>query len=171
MRPLLGGMAATFDPATNGAPEALMARTTYAPRGALKAKADPMSQPDLKSRCTATSKAKGTRCGRAPIPGGTVCRYHGGAAPQVRMAALARLTAYQDRAIDRLFGLVEQEDYPSTAMSAVNSVLDRTMGRAKESLDMHVTGEVALVPERLAAARKRLAQKPNESGGVPPDGH
>lgn len=137
-----------------------MARTTYAPRGALKAKpGDPMSEPDLKNRCTATSKAKGVRCGRAPIPGGTVCRYHGGAAPQVRLKAAERLVAYQDRAIDRLFELAEQTTFPSTAFAAVRDVLDRTMGRAKEQLDVNVTGELRLVPERLAAARKRLADR------------
>lgn len=143
-----------------------MPRPQYAPRGALKAKHKPdedrgdrKSLPDPMSRCTATSKAKGTRCGRTAIPGGTVCRYHGGAAPQVRLKAAERLAAYQDKAIDRLFTLAEQTDFPSTALGAVKDVLDRTMGKPKESIDMNVTGEIALVPERLQAARKRLAER------------
>lgn len=139
-----------------------MARTTYAPRGALKAKADPMAAADPKAdrpRCTAQSRTSGKRCAQPPIPGGTVCRYHGGGAPQVQMAALKRLEAYQDRAIDRLFQLIEQTDFPSTAMAGVKDVLDRTVGKAAEKLDVNVTGEIALVPERLAAARKRLAAK------------
>ena len=39
----------------------------------------------------ARSKRSGQRCKRTPIPGGTVCTMHGGAAPQVRAAARRRL--------------------------------------------------------------------------------
>jgi hypothetical protein len=42
--------------------------------------------------CTSpTEKGKGPRCKRRPIPGGTVCLYHGGAAKQVQAAAQMRL--------------------------------------------------------------------------------
>lgn len=111
----------------------------HAPKGPLKAPDDPMrvTHP-MRVTCTATSR-KGKRCARTPIPGGTVCRYHGGAAPQVQAKALERLMAYQDRALDRLFGLVEQEQYPSTAYQAVRDVLDRTMGKPAESV--RVTGK------------------------------
>jgi hypothetical protein len=142
-----------------------MPRPQYAPRGALKAKHkgdDPMAPVDPKAarpRCTAKSKTSGRQCAQPPIPGGTVCRYHGGAAPQVQLKAAERLAAYQDKAIDRLFTLAEQTDFPSTALGAVKDVLDRTMGKPKESIDMNVTGEIALVPERLQAARKRLAER------------
>jgi len=44
-------------------------------------------------RCTARSKRSGDRCKRAPIPGGSVCIMHGGAAPQVRRAARERAAA------------------------------------------------------------------------------
>lgn len=138
-----------------------MARTTYAPRGALKAKPDPMAATDPKAaskrRCTAHSRTSGKQCGQPPIPGGTVCRFHGGAAPQVKLKAAERLVAYQDKAVDRLFELAEQTQFPSTAFAAVRDVLDRTMGKAAEKLDVSVTGEIALVPSRLALARKRLA--------------
>lgn len=52
--------------------------------------------------CTATSR-KGERCGKRAIPGGRVCRFHGGAAPQVKAAAAERLRELQGLAIDRLF--------------------------------------------------------------------
>lgn len=96
--------------------------------------AEPMGRPT----CTATNR-QGKRCGKYPIPGGTVCRMHGGAAPQVQRAALERLMQYQDRALDRLFGLVEQQEYPSTAYQAVRDVLDRTMGKPAET--HRLTGE------------------------------
>jgi hypothetical protein len=41
-------------------------------------------------RCTA-HRSDGTPCGAWAIRGGFVCRMHGGAAPQVRAAAHARL--------------------------------------------------------------------------------
>lgn len=48
--------------------------------------------PEPARRCVGTNRA-GERCARAPIPGGEVCRMHGGAAPQVRRSAEARLVA------------------------------------------------------------------------------
>lgn len=42
-------------------------------------------------RCTATARRTGERCQNPRIRGGDVCRTHGGAAPQVRAAAAARL--------------------------------------------------------------------------------
>jgi hypothetical protein len=85
-----------------------------------------------------------------------VCRYHGGAAPQVKAKALQRLEAYQDQAIDRLFELAEQRDFPSTAIAAVKDVLDRTMGRAQEKVDLTVKGDAELIA-RLTAARRRIS--------------
>jgi hypothetical protein len=43
-------------------------------------------------RCSAKSKQTGEQCKQRPIPGGTVCRFHGGRAPAVAAAAAARVT-------------------------------------------------------------------------------
>lgn len=43
--------------------------------------------------CVGTSKQAGRRCKLRPIPGGTVCAWHGGKAPQVKAAAERRLAA------------------------------------------------------------------------------
>ncbi len=140
----------------------------HAPRGRIKARPDEpdnLMSPDdpMSGRCTATSKAKGTRCGRTAIPGGTVCRYHGGAAPQVKAKALERLAALVDPAITRLNELVLQKEYPSTAITAVKDVLDRALGKAAERVDMHVSGEMTLIAVKLEAARKRLAERNGDS--------
>lgn len=120
----------------------------HAPRGPLKSRTITVEDPlngfnPLK--CRARSKRSGKQCGKPPIAGGTVCRMHGGAAPQVRAKAIERLNAYQDRAIDRLFGLVEQQEYPSTAYQAVRDVLDRTMGKPAETVAMNVTGAIDVI--------------------------
>lgn len=41
-------------------------------------------------QCTAEAKTTGQRCGNKPIPGASVCRYHGGAGAQVMRKAEAR---------------------------------------------------------------------------------
>ncbi len=124
----------------------------HSPKGRIKAReTDPLSPPNPLSadaentihgrlRCSAHSKQKGTRCGRTAIPGGTVCRYHGGAAPQVKLKAQERLAAFQDQAINRLMDLALQKEYPSTAFAAVRDVLDRTMGKPVEQVSLEHSG-------------------------------
>jgi hypothetical protein len=75
-------------------------------------------------RCAARNRA-GNRCGKRPIPGGTVCRLHGGGAPQVAKAARARLAALVDPAIDALGELLKQRRHQPARLGAVRDVLDR----------------------------------------------
>jgi len=46
---------------------------------------------DEARRCTAKSSRSGKPCKKAAILGGTVCRTHGGSAPQVKKKALERI--------------------------------------------------------------------------------
>ena len=108
----------------------------HAPRGPLVQK-DPMRQLDP-LRCKATTRG-GKQCGSKPIRGGTVCRMHGGGAPQVRAKAMYRLMALQHPAIDRLTQLIRQEEFPTVAYAATRDVLDRTMGKPGESLKVTMT--------------------------------
>lgn len=50
-----------------------------------------MPKPVAPRRCVAKSSRTGKPCQRPPIAGGTVCRHHGGAAPQVKRKAEERL--------------------------------------------------------------------------------
>jgi len=59
---------------------------------------------------------------------------HGGAAPQVKAAAMERLRALQDPAIDRLAKLIAQEEFPTVAYAASRDVLDRTLGKPQEQV-------------------------------------
>ena len=95
-----------------------------------------MAQPDTAARqCTATAKSTGKRCTQPPIHGGNVCRYHGGAAPQVIKKARERLADLVDPAIGRLRVLVDTED-ERVALAAAKDILDRNdfTGKAKREI-------------------------------------
>jgi hypothetical protein len=117
----------------------------HAPRGPL-VKRDLMDTPRLMDapRCTATSKQSGQRCKRRPIPGGPVCVIHGGGAPQVQLAAMDRLRALQNPAIDRLAKLIAQEEFPTVAYAASRDVLDRTLGKPQEAINHSVLGAIVI---------------------------
>ena len=108
-----------------------------------------VSHPMSGQRCSAHSKVHKGQCKRPAIPGGTVCRYHGGAAPQVKQAAMERLRALQHPALDALDWLLKQRDFPSAAMSAAKDVLDRTEGKPAETVAMAHSGKVVIEHEGL----------------------
>ena len=86
---------------------------------------DPMTR---SRQCTATSKQTGERCRATAIPGGTVCRHHGGAAPQVRKKARERLLALADPAAAglgaALANAVKSQNWPQV-IQAAKAILDR----------------------------------------------
>ena len=61
----------------------------------------------MKTQCVATAKLSGQRCRRSPIAGSTVCRVHGGSAPNVKAAAARR--AQEEEARRQLAALGEPE--------------------------------------------------------------
>lgn len=118
----------------------------HAPRGRIKA--NPMEQSDPKGRitCTATNR-QGKRCGKPPIPGGGVCRLHGGSAPQVQAKAEERLAALYFPAVVRLGELIAQKEYPSVAIAAVKDALDRNRGKAIEQQILEHRGGITITHE------------------------
>lgn len=92
-------------------------------------------------RCRAKAKVSGERCKRTAIPGGTVCFYHGGAAPQVRSKAAQRVALLSvSDLLDRTNPEIVNEDL-GTGMSRVIA-LDRQMVMALRAL----VGELDLDP-------------------------
>lgn len=73
--------------------------------------------------CRATSRS-GQGCKLDAIPGGTVCRFHGGSAPQVREAARKRILALVPEAIATMVGLLEAGS-EATRFRAAADLLDR----------------------------------------------
>jgi hypothetical protein len=131
----------------------------HAPKGPLKLK-NPMNglDPMAKPQCRATNR-QGQRCKRPPILGGTVCRMHGGAAPQVKNKAEERLRALEMPAIERLAQLIGQSDFPSVAYQASKDVLDRLRGRATEFVEAKVVNVGNLSDEELKAKALELATR------------
>ncbi len=71
--------------------------------------------------------------------GATVCRVHGGSAPQVKAAAKRRLERALDAATQRLLGFAFDADVRDViALAAVNGILDRGGLTAKQALEIGV---------------------------------
>lgn len=122
----------------------------HAPKGPVKG--DPIEQgepiqrglPGPAPRCHATAKSTGRPCSNPAIRGGTVCRLHGGSAPQVKFAAMERLKALQPKAVTVLESLLDRQEFPTVQMAAVRDVLDRTEGKAVETQQLQHTGKIEL---------------------------
>lgn len=76
--------------------------------------------------CGATRR-DGTPCKRPPIQGATVCRAHGGAAPQVKRKAQERLLDGVPKMLRMLKELASNEDVPpQVRLAAIRDWLDRS---------------------------------------------
>lgn len=131
----------------------------HAPRGRIKARPlQPQTHQGVK--CTAKSSRTGKPCQKSPIKGATVCRMHGGAAPQVKRAAERRLDQLRPLAIRYYDYLLSQQDYPSAGLGAANAVMDRVDGKPAERVQLEVSGDAALL-DALEAGRRRVAESQN----------
>lgn len=84
-----------------------------------------LSKPEpIKNQCSAHKKT-GERCQKPPINGTTVCRFHGGAAPQVKAKAKRRLEEAADRMAKELLRIASYGDDERTKLAAIKDALDR----------------------------------------------
>lgn len=87
-------------------------------------------------RCTAR-KQNGEPCRAMAARGATVCRVHGGSAPQVKAAAKRRIDQAAEALVQRLLGFALDGDVPdAVALAAVKDALDRAGLGAKQSLEL-----------------------------------
>lgn len=102
-------------------------------------------------RCTAWSRTAGEQCRQPAIPGGTVCRFHGGASPDVKRKAALRLASLVDPAIATLGREMVKAERSADRQRAANSILDRAGISRAASSEVEVARSLLL--ERLAALR------------------
>lgn len=97
--------------------------------------------PSTKPKCKSHTRAGGM-CGNYPVPGATVCRYHGGSAPQVRAAAARRLA---EAAVERRIGVLLATEGIVDSLDPASDLLDvvtrsglwvRILGRLVDRLDV-----------------------------------
>ena len=105
-----------------------------------------------KITCTAHSRQTGLQCGNRPIPGGTVCRFHGGGAPQVRRAAELRLAELVAPAIATLAREMATADASADRIRAARDILDRA-GVVRRTDGLSIEEAKAILTARLIAAR------------------
>lgn len=118
----------------------------------------------LKNQCTATSRNSGRRCGNAAIPGGRVCRFHGGASPQVQRSARMRLMEEVLPSIERLAKERDTAKRPADRIRASAMILDRA-GYGPQVKIAHDESR-SLLLERLTELR-REAEAQGKLKGMP----
>lgn len=81
-------------------------------------------------QCKATSRGSGHRCKLPAIKGGTVCRRHGGSAPQVQKKARERFNDLVDPMINIAHKLADEAEEgkltPAERISLIKFIADRT---------------------------------------------
>ncbi|WP_286960160.1 MULTISPECIES: HGGxSTG domain-containing protein [Arsenicicoccus] len=116
--------------------------------------ADPMAAstspgtPPQERRCRATSRS-GQQCKRYAIRGANVCRWHGGAAPQVQAAAARRVQQEELETMARR----ASADGPTVTMSEVYTEMLTTAGMLIEYRDELADRKAAVTSWRSTDAR------------------
>lgn len=121
----------------------------------------------VKRQCTATSRQSGQRCKKAPVPGLTVCRMHGGGTQAAKRKAALRLAELVDPAIATLGREMVKADKSADRQRAANSILDRAGVVRQGAGDAEIAR--ALLLDRLRALRAQAideATKPDAPGEV-----
>lgn len=111
--------------------------------------------------CNATRR-DGTPCRRPPIQGATVCRAHGGAAPQVKRKAQERLLEGVPKMLRMLRELASNEDVPpAVRLAAIRDWLDRAgidrkieIEVTSSGFDQMVVGVLAEVSDEMEVANR-----------------
>lgn len=122
------------------------------------------------AKCTAHSSQTGQPCRNNAIEGATVCRMHGGSAPQVRQKARQRLLEAVDPLMAELIRLALHGESESVRVAATKDALDRAGLNPKMLIESEVTihdgGDVDREIARLAAELAERAEG-RTPGGTP----
>lgn len=109
---------------------------------------------EITRQCRARSKATGEQCKNSAIPGATVCRYHGGGAPQVQRRAAMRLASLVEPALVTVARIMlDPTARDADRLRAAENVLDRSGVSRKAEV---ITNDTArdILRARLEALRQ-----------------
>lgn len=108
-------------------------------------------------QCKAKAKQSGKRCRNPAIPGGVVCRVHGGSAPAVRRKAGLRLAELVNPALAQLARelINTTTGTPMSRLRAIENILDRA-GYPRRA---EVSGDPDAAREMLKARLWELVQQ------------
>lgn len=128
-----------------------MTDPTPPPNTDLMEASTPKSAP-VARQCSARTKS-GPQCRRSAILGGTVCKVHGGGAPQVKRKAALRLLELIDPAVATLAREMVNAPNSADRQRAANSILDRAGVSRREAPESELAK--ALLIDRLLELKMR----------------
>ena len=119
---------------------------------------------NLNPMCRAHKRATGEPCGNRALNGATVCRFHGGAAPQTREKAKERILAAADPAVGVIIDIMFNPRTPSAVrLAAARDLLDRAGLSARSVVEVDVAAVdptlMAMVMEARQGVRADLRRK------------
>jgi hypothetical protein len=104
-------------------------------------------------------RVNGQPCRKFAIAGGTVCRLHGGSAPQVVPAAKLRLALAADAVTERLLKIaLSKRRRDSDVIAAAKDPLDRAGVRAEKPTDERPNDGTVLWEELVEIHRRRVLE-------------
>jgi hypothetical protein len=116
-----------------------MANSNKEPMGSRAIGPMPRTNERQARRCSA-HRTNGEPCSGWAIKGGSVCRTHGGAAPQTLQAARMRLLAAADPAAAELVRIALNRKEPrAVQLAAIRDLLDRAGLSARQVVDVTVS--------------------------------
>ena len=139
----------------------------HAPRGPIKTRDNLSDDHPLSQKCHAQSKRTGKQCGQWAIPGGRVCKWHGGAAPQVIAKAEARLEMHYPKAVRVAGELLDRPEFPTVQAQMVRFIVEHKDGKPTERVDANVNMHVSVVEvlqQRHARVVKSLEKMASANG-------
>jgi hypothetical protein len=105
--------------------------------------------------------------GHRALAGASVCRVHGGSAPQVLAAARRRLLAACDPAAARLDAIARSKKSENRdAIAAAREILDRAGLLAERPGDATSAGNGTVLWEEFVALHRRVTQEPRTNGAA-----